>query len=239
MGRKKRGWIDNACYHITHRCHGRKFLFRYEKYRDYYVRTLFQAQRRYDIDVLNYVVTSNHVHLLVTAEKSENISNALRYLHGCMALFYNRERDGEGAFWSDRFHSTCIQSGNHFARCLFYIDLNMVRTGVVKHPSKWKHCGYHEIIRKRQRYSIINRERLLQVLYMNDFNKFRRWYKRVLDDKIINRELSRQTYWSKAIAVGEPEWLEDVSGKIGLKRYRIKNINPDDIESDCYIGRGC
>jgi hypothetical protein len=33
MPRRKRGRNDNACYHITHRCHNNKFLFRYQKYR--------------------------------------------------------------------------------------------------------------------------------------------------------------------------------------------------------------
>lgn len=27
-------------------------------------------------------------------------------------------------------------------RCLVYIDLNMVRVGVVKHPSEWEMSGY-------------------------------------------------------------------------------------------------
>jgi putative transposase len=28
---------------------------------------------------------------------------------------------------------------------MVYIDLNMVRAGVVDHPSEWPDCGYHEI----------------------------------------------------------------------------------------------
>ena len=74
MPRRRRGWIDNACYHITHRCHERKFLFRFSKYRDIYIKQLFETIQRFSIDVLNYIVTSNHVHLLVTAENGENIS---------------------------------------------------------------------------------------------------------------------------------------------------------------------
>jgi hypothetical protein len=30
MPRRKRGWIDGAYYHITHRCHNQEFLFRYK-----------------------------------------------------------------------------------------------------------------------------------------------------------------------------------------------------------------
>jgi hypothetical protein len=33
-----------------------------------------------------------------------------------------------------------------------YIDLNMVRAGVVTHPSAWAWCGYEELVGERQRY---------------------------------------------------------------------------------------
>jgi len=32
MTKRKRIWINDSCYHITHRCHGRGFLFKFEKY---------------------------------------------------------------------------------------------------------------------------------------------------------------------------------------------------------------
>lgn len=54
MPRKRRGWIKGACYHITHRCHNQEFLFRYAKYRNFYVRTLFSSVQRYHVDVLRY-----------------------------------------------------------------------------------------------------------------------------------------------------------------------------------------
>jgi hypothetical protein len=31
------------------------------------------------------------------------------------------------------------------ARCLVYIDLNMVRAGVLRHPAHWPVGGYHEV----------------------------------------------------------------------------------------------
>jgi len=51
----------------------------------------------------------------------------------------------KGAFWEDRSHATVIESGDHLLRCVVYIDMNMVRTGVVDHPEKWPYCGYNEI----------------------------------------------------------------------------------------------
>ena len=79
MPRRRRGWIDNACYHITHRCHNRDFLFHFKKYRRFYLRHLFEMRKRYKIDVWDYMGTSNHVHLLLTAKKGESIKEKTAY----------------------------------------------------------------------------------------------------------------------------------------------------------------
>ena len=91
MPRRKRGWLDHACYHITHRCHNREFLFHFKKYRQFYLRQLFEMSKRYKIDILDYIVTSNHVHLLLSAKKGKSISEGLCYLHGLIGQFYNME----------------------------------------------------------------------------------------------------------------------------------------------------
>jgi putative transposase len=58
---------------------------------------------------------------------------------------YNILKGRKGAFWEDRYHATAIESGDHLLKCIVYIDLNMVRAGVVKHPSEWEAGGYNEM----------------------------------------------------------------------------------------------
>ena len=48
-------------------------------------------------------------------------------------------------------------------RCL-YMDLNMVRAGVVRHPSEWPHCGYGEIQKAPRRYRLIDSRTLMELL---------------------------------------------------------------------------
>jgi REP element-mobilizing transposase RayT len=48
---------------------------------------------------------------------------------------FNNRRNRKGAFWQDRYHATAVESRNHLMECIVYIDLNMVRAGVVNHPS--------------------------------------------------------------------------------------------------------
>jgi len=189
------------------------------------MRHLFEMRKRYKIDVLDYIVTSNHVHLLLTAKKGESISEGLRYLHGRVAQYYNNQTEKDGSFWSDRFHSTMIQDGNHFGKCLFYIDLNMVRAGAVIHPSEWDACGYNEFHNPKQRFAIINMDRLLQALAMNDVEKFRKWHKLTLDGLIERAGLGRVDYWTKAYAVGDEKWVGEQLALAGIKRMRVKNMD--------------
>lgn len=225
MARRKRWWVDYGIYHITYRCHEREFLFKFAKHRDLYVRYLRDASRRYRIDILNYMVTSNHIHLLISAKDASVISEGLQYLHSRVAQKYNFLKQREGAFWKDRFHATRIQDGEYFGRCMFYIDMNMVRAGVVKHPAGWEHCAYHEFIGERQRYRVVNMKRLLRVLGMNDEESFRAWYIKTLETKLAGILNAREIYWSKAVAVGSEAWLNSVAVENQLKRYKIEAEN--------------
>jgi putative transposase len=230
MPRARRGWEQGACYHITHRCRDKEYLFRYAKYRNFYVRTLFKAVQRYHIDVLNYIVTGNHVHLLVAAKDGIEISNGLRYLHGRIGQWYNNEKGHSGSFWGDRFHSTRIQTGTHLANCLLYIDLNMVRAGVVEHPVQWSHSAYMELAGKRQRCHIVNMKRLLKCLGMRDEEMFRLWHEQLLLDKLSEKQLQREEYWSNSVAVGERDWLEQL-----IKGQKLKRQKVVEAKSACFL----
>ena len=112
--------------------------FKQDRYR--WIQWLFEAKRRFAWWVLNYVVTSNHIHLILK-DDSENriIPQAIGLVAGRTAQEYNRRKKRKGAFWEDRYHATAIESGEHLLQCLVYIDLNMVRAGVADHPSQWPH----------------------------------------------------------------------------------------------------
>jgi putative transposase len=54
---------------------------------------LFEARRRYGLCVLNYVVTRNHVHLLVRDRGEKEIAASMHLVAGRTAQEYN-ERKG-------------------------------------------------------------------------------------------------------------------------------------------------
>ena len=103
------------------------------------------------------MVTSNHVHLLVVDDgQRDAIPRSIQLIAGRTGQEYNQRKNRNGAFWEDRYHATAVQTNEHLIRCITYIDLDMVRAGVAKHPQEWIHSGYNEIQSPRQRYGIID-----------------------------------------------------------------------------------
>ena len=125
----------------------------------------------------------------------------------------------------DRYHATQIQRGAHLSRCLIYIDLNMVRCGEVDHPRKWKQSAWAELTGIRQRCRIINRQRLLQCLWMDSDEQFKQWHQQAIEAELEKEKLEHQAFWSKALAVGDREWLEQLIASRRLKRHEIIEVD--------------
>ena len=155
MARAHRHYLAGQIWHLTHRCHERQFLLKFALDRQAWISWLFQARKRFGLCVLDYTVTSNHIHLLVfDREGRDVIPNSIQLVAGRSAQAYNRRKQRKGAYWEDRYHATAVETGEHLKQCLVYIDLNMVR-GVVAHPEQWRDCGYVEIQHPRTRGRII------------------------------------------------------------------------------------
>ena len=71
MPKALRYFVKGHHYQLTHRCHNRSFLFRFAKDRDAYRAMLRDRLRRFHTPLLAYCITSNHVHLLVTARSHD------------------------------------------------------------------------------------------------------------------------------------------------------------------------
>ena len=121
--------------------------------------------------ILNYAVTSNHIHLLVVGSNERDvIPNSIKLIAGRTGQEFNQRKNRKGAFWEDRYHATAIESGDHLFRCLVYIDLNMVRAGVVNHPSEWPFCGYNEIQEPKKKKVLINCQELTSLLGFDSYD---------------------------------------------------------------------
>lgn len=216
MPRANRHHIPGQVWHITHRCHQREFLFKFAKDRKRWLQWLFEAKKRYGLTILNYMVTSNHIHLLVEDDASDAISKSLQLVAGRTALEFNQRKGRKGAYWEDRYHATAIESGEHLLHCLVYIDMNMVRAGVVSHPSEWIHSGYHDIQSPPLRYALIDRNRLVELSGVSDAAQLRRLHRDWINQAVEGNNQGRQQHWSEAVAVGSKDFVEEMKQELGF-----------------------
>lgn len=227
MPRANRHHIPNQVWHITHRCHQRDFLFKFAKDRKCWLQWLYEAKKRYGLSVLNYMVTSNHIHLLVVDDANDVVSKSIQLIAGSTAQAFNRRKNRKGAFWEDRYHATAIEDGEHLLRCLVYMDMNMVRAGVVSHPSEWGESGFHEIQSPPQRYRLINREKLIALIGLEDDGELLSLHREWVDDACLKNH-NRQTAWVEAVAVGSESFVLDIKKKMGVSVAGRKVNSLDD-----------
>jgi REP-associated tyrosine transposase len=67
--------------------------------------------------VLNYVVTYDHIHLVVKDTGANIIAESMQLIAGRTAQEFNQHKGKQGAFWEDRYHATAIESEEYLHRC--------------------------------------------------------------------------------------------------------------------------
>ncbi|MFO8154287.1 transposase [Thioalkalivibrio sp.] len=228
MPRASRHFLPGHIWHITHRCHERAFLLRYARDRRFWRARLYEARRRHGLCALNYVVTRNHVHLLVRDRGVGEIARSIQLIAGQTGQSFNRRKRRKGAFWEDRYHATAVESGEHLARCLVYIDLNMVRAGAVSHPREWESGGYREIQSPPRRYQVLDLEALTEALGLRNVEQLQDCHRRWVDDTLASAAIARDDRWTRSLAVGSEPFVQRVQQEMGLDA-RFRAIKSDGV----------
>lgn len=230
MFRAKLFFYPGVVWHLTQRCHNRSYLLKFHRDKKCWMEWLFKAKKAYGLQVLNYTVTSNHIHLLVFADgRRWVIPRSMQLVAGRTAWKYNRRKDRTGAFWEDSYHATAIQSDRHLFECMVYIDLNMIRAGAVNHPAEWRFCGYYELMSGRQRYRLINTKMLLDLMGENDLARLRVSYERLVNAALKKNVMERESKWTESIAVGTELFAKEMKERLGQRvRYRSVSGNSRD-----------
>ncbi len=227
MPRANRYFMPNCVWHITHRCHKQEFLLKFVRDRKRWRYWLFQARKRYGLCVLNYIATSNHIHLLVMDRGTGEIAKSMQLIAGRTAQEYNTRKSRKGAFWEDRYHATAIDTEIYLARCMAYIDLNMVRAGVVKHPDDWPESGYQEVQSPPARYAVIDRATTLNLCGFQNFDQFRDARREWVEGLLQSGQQIRTAHWTESLAIGSSDFVEAIKVKLG-----VRGVNREVIKTD-------
>ncbi|BCA78386.1 transposase [Desulfuromonas sp. AOP6] len=207
MPRTSRGLADGYCYHILNRGNNRQQVF--HKNQDYlaFINLLSEATERYPITLFAYCLMPNHFHLLVRAEKGEELSRCMQWLMTSHVRRYHRHYGGSGHVWQGRYKSFIVQQDNYLVTAARYIEANPLRAGMVDEAQNWPWSSYCESSGEKERQITAP----LPTLYNLNWAEF------------VNQPLTQeqQNNWQKSMErqapFGEDDWQKRVCGKFGLE----------------------
>jgi len=101
-----------------------------------------EGSTRYGCDIHAYVLMTNHVHLLVTPETDESLSSMMRYLGSRYVQYVNHVYRRSGTLWEGRYKCSLIDSERYLLTCYRYIELNLVRAGMVEEAGAYMWSSY-------------------------------------------------------------------------------------------------
>ena len=155
--------------------------------------------------------------LVVDDGDRDVLPKSIQLIAGRTGQEYNQRKRRKGAFWEDRYHATAVEGDEHLALGMVYIDMNMVRAGVVDHPGQWPFCGYNEIQNPRRRYALIDYPRVMGLLHMRDFEGLQECYRGWVDEAVRSHKRDRESKWTESVAVGSKHFVEATKERLGMK----------------------
>jgi REP element-mobilizing transposase RayT len=108
--------------------------------RGHFVYLLNEVVKRYEWRVLDWVLMSNHHHLVVSL-REQNLDAGMHRLHALHADQWNRRHASMGHVWMRRYSSTILDSAEYLENVMRYVAWNPVSAGLCAEPEQWKWGG--------------------------------------------------------------------------------------------------
>ncbi len=142
MPRRARLALAGVPFHLIQRGNNRQACFFVDKDYRFYLDWLAEYADKTCCSIHAYVLMTNHVHLLVSADRAEAPGALMKALGQRYVQYVNRVYRRSGTLWEGRFRSCPIQEEAYLFGCQRYIELNPVRAGMVEHPGEYRWSSY-------------------------------------------------------------------------------------------------
>ena len=139
--RKPREIYLNAEYHVIAKINRGEFALESREIKDLFLIIVGRAKRKHSFKLRNFVIMSNHIHLLIKPGTEESLSSIMQWILSVFAIAYNKKYNLKGHVWYDRFKSTVIKSYRQMLATFKYICNNPVKAGMVNTPEEYFYGG--------------------------------------------------------------------------------------------------
>ena len=141
MGRKLRTDSKTGAQHIALKGHDSRIVFHDDEDREDFLNSLSNACKKYNIDILQYCLMDNHVHLLLRGEISF-MGRVFQSLGASFGQRHNHKYGRNGAVWQSRYYSNPIDSYKELAIVAAYIYNNPIAARLTKNQAAYRWSSY-------------------------------------------------------------------------------------------------
>ena len=223
MPRKPRFFLPNVPVHIVIRGNSRKAIFAEADDYHAYLGWLKEGAETYDCQIHAYVLMTNHVHLLVSAKKPQDLSKLPQPVGRKYVPYFNHKYGCSGTLWEGRFKVRSIDSERYLLTCYRYIELNPVRANMVEKPDEYRWSSYAANAYGAKKSIVVPHSRYLAL--GKDSKKrtrcYRESFKELLDEKLICEiRAAVQT----GTPLGDERFKAEVERLLGVKVGQIQKM---------------
>ena len=241
-------YTPHGTYHIMNRGSSDTVIFKNAADKETFLKILKKAQTIYNFTLYSYCLMDTHFHLLINSNGA-NISDYMKYVQQCFAMYYNRTYARKGHVFADRFKSVpaidkpnSITSSAELSMSAYIHNNPKDVIGYNGRTEKYKYCSFGIYLGLRKdKLNILNTGYILSLFNSSDKGKARLSYKKFvygmhnMDMKEDNEFKSEPWNYKpgKSLIVRNftPQQIFDfVSEYIGEKgipyaKYNRKNLN--------------
>jgi putative transposase len=229
MPRRARLTLPNVPLHLIQRGNNRQACFFAEEDYRLYLDWLTEYASKTGCNVHAYVLMTNHVHLLLSADRTESAGELMKALGQRYVQYVNRTYQRSGTLWEGRFRSCLIQEEDYLLACQRYIELNPVRAGMVAHPAEYRWSSYG-VNAQGEADALVKPHSLYVALGLDNAGRqmaYRELFRDELESGLVD-DIRRATNGN--FALGNERFAAQISAAVGRRATPGKPGRPRKIE---------
>ena len=145
MARLLRIGYPGAWYHVMNRGAGRRYIFKNNTHRHYFLSLLEDTQDRFHAEWYAYCLMGNHYHLLLRTPDA-NLQRIMRHLNGLYTQFFNRSERKDGPLFRGRYKAILVAAQSYWLQLSRYIHRNPLEAKLCKSLSQNRWSSYRAYI---------------------------------------------------------------------------------------------
>jgi len=203
---KSRIIFEGAVYHIYQRGNNKEFIFEDDSIKTFILKYLKEYNKKFDYEILAYVIMDNHYHLLIRANEAD-ISTIMFYINNLLGKYVNTKLGRTGHAFDSRYKCILVETDANLVWLLRYIHMNPVKAHICNDINEYRwssHYLYNNYVK-----SYINIDFILHMLGNSKEAAIEKYFKLVhmtgcednndKDYAIIKQELNLdETAWENA-----------------------------------------